>query len=69
MESFSVGIGEIPRGALETTLGAGKERFSVEGVVGTVKDKESCKKDMVRDLCDKDRVEMRTKLIPGKCFS
>jgi hypothetical protein len=54
IESFSVGIEVILGGALEATLGAGKGRFSLEGVVGTVRDKESCEKDMVRDPYNKD---------------
>jgi hypothetical protein len=49
-----VGIEAILGGALEATLGAGKGRFGVEGVVGTVKDNESCEKDMVRDVYNKD---------------
>jgi hypothetical protein len=48
MESFSVGIEAILGGALEATLGAGKVRFGMEGVVGTVSDNESCEKGMVR---------------------
>jgi hypothetical protein len=48
-----VGIEAILGGALEATLGAGKERFGVEGVVGTVRDNESCEKDMVRDPYNK----------------
>ncbi|KAH8752276.1 hypothetical protein F5883DRAFT_205133 [Diaporthe sp. PMI_573] len=34
--------------------GAGKERCSVEGVVGTVRDNESCEKDIVRGLYSKN---------------
>jgi len=49
-----VGIEAILGGALEATLGASKERFGVEGVVGTVRDNESCEKDMVRDPYNKD---------------
>lgn len=49
-----MGIEAILGGALEAILGAGKVRFSVEGVVGTVRDNESYEKDMVRDLYNKD---------------
>jgi hypothetical protein len=48
-----VGIKAILGGVLEVRLGAGMETFRMEGVVGTVRDNESCEKDMVRDLHSK----------------
>lgn len=38
---------------LEATLGVGKERFNMEGVAGTVGDKECCEKDLVKGIYNK----------------
>jgi hypothetical protein len=52
-EGFSEGIEAVLGRALEATLDVGKERFNVEGVVGTVGDNECCEKDIVRGIYNK----------------